>query len=151
MLLSKACRLAVRASVFLAAQTPSAFVSVRVVAREVGAPFHFLSKTLQRLTAAGVIDSLQGPRGGVRLTPEGRQDTVLDIVLAIDGNEVFESCVLGLEECGHERPCPLHERWAEARASIEKVFESSRLEQVGSTYQETHTRLKDLLNGKDVI
>ena len=54
---------------------------------------------------------------------------MLDVVKAIDGEGVFLKCILGLTECGDERPCPLHEFWGQQRdglmASLEKTTVAS--------------------------
>jgi hypothetical protein len=34
-----------------------------------------------------------------------------EIVVAIDGEDLFRECVLGLPGCGDATPCPLHDEW----------------------------------------
>jgi hypothetical protein len=34
-----------------------------------------------------------------------------EIVVAIDGEDLFRECVLGLPDGGDATPCPLHDEW----------------------------------------
>jgi len=97
------------------------------VSEKLDISFHFLTKILQQLTAAGLMESLKGPNGGVRLTKPGEEIALADIVIAIDGIELFTECALGLPGCGVEKPCPLHEKWADTRDAIREMLESTDL------------------------
>ncbi len=55
-------------------------------------PPAYLAKHLQALTAAGVTSSLPGPRGGYRLAKAPADTTLLEIVLAVDGDEPAFRC-----------------------------------------------------------
>lgn len=52
----------------------------------------YLTKHLQALVRAGVLDSVPGPRGGYRLARPPSDVTVLDVVEAIDGVEPSFTC-----------------------------------------------------------
>jgi Rrf2 family iron-sulfur cluster assembly transcriptional regulator len=151
MYMSKACSYGVRATLYLSGQKSIDYVPVRAVAERLGASSHFLTKILQQLTAAGFVESFRGPRGGVRLAEHTRKATLYDIVVAIDGPGTFEGCVLGMEGCGDEEPCPLHEHWARVRGSIKSVFQSATLGEIGADLEGKGTRLTDMLRRKDMI
>ena len=55
-------------------------------------PPAYLAKQLQALTAAGITRSLPGPRGGYRLARLPAEVSVLDVVLAVDGEETAFRC-----------------------------------------------------------
>ncbi len=55
-------------------------------------PPAYLAKHLQALTAAGVTASVPGPRGGYRLGRRAEDITLLDIVLAVDGDDPAFRC-----------------------------------------------------------
>lgn len=55
-------------------------------------PPAYLAKHLQALTGAGVTASVPGPRGGYRLARPAEEVTLLDIVLAVDGDEAAFRC-----------------------------------------------------------
>ncbi len=127
MLLSKACIYGLRASLFLASNQDGEYVSIRQMSDRLNISFHFLTKVLQQLTSAGLMESYKGPNGGVRLTKSGSEVSLSEIVVAIDGPDLFTECALGLPGCGTEKPCPLHEKWALTRDGIREMLEKTDL------------------------
>jgi Rrf2 family protein len=57
-----------------------------------GVPAAYLAKHLQALSRAGILESVQGPRGGYRLARPASAITLLDVVEAIDGDEPAFRC-----------------------------------------------------------
>jgi Rrf2 family protein len=57
-----------------------------------GVPPAYLAKQLQALTAAGITASIPGPRGGYRLAHPPAEVSVLDVVLAVDGDDSAFRC-----------------------------------------------------------
>lgn len=57
-----------------------------------GVPGPYLAKHLQALTRAGITTSTSGPKGGFRLARPANEITLLDVVVAIDGDEPAFRC-----------------------------------------------------------
>jgi Rrf2 family protein len=57
-----------------------------------GVPPAYLAKHLQATTAAGITTSVPGPRGGYRLARPPAEVTLLDVVLAVDGDGTAFRC-----------------------------------------------------------
>lgn len=57
-----------------------------------GVPPAYLAKHLQAAAAAGIVASLAGPRGGYRLARPAEEISVLDVVLAVEGDERAFGC-----------------------------------------------------------
>jgi Rrf2 family protein len=55
-------------------------------------PPAYLAKQLQALSQAGIVESVSGPRGGYRLARPAEQISVLDVVLAIEGDTAAFTC-----------------------------------------------------------
>ncbi len=55
-------------------------------------PPAYLAKHLQATTVAGITASLPGPKGGYRLARSAAEITLLDIVLAVDGEGAAFRC-----------------------------------------------------------
>lgn len=127
MLLSKSCVYGLRAALYLANQEKGEFVPIRQMSDKLEISFHFLTKILQQLTAEGLLESFKGPNGGVRLLRTGNKVHLMDIVVAIDGPQLFTECALGLPGCGVKAPCPIHDKWAETRDAIRMMLEESTL------------------------
>lgn len=127
MILSRRCEYGLRAALFLASR-PDAPVPVREVSEALGIPNAFLAKTVRDLVHAGIVASQSGARGGLTLARPAASVVLKDIVVAIDGPDVFEGCVLRLPGCGELAPCPLHESWLGIRARIEAMLAGETLE-----------------------
>jgi Rrf2 family transcriptional regulator, iron-sulfur cluster assembly transcription factor len=142
MVLSKACTYGVLASLYVAKESKNnGYVSIREMSDELNISFHFLTKILQKLTAAGILQSHKGPKGGVVLARDAGNITILDIVIAIDGQKVFTECVLGLPGCGAQRPCPMHNHWVTVREDLRGMFSSKTLANTTEDIRELGLRL----------
>jgi Rrf2 family protein len=145
MLLSKSCEYGLRAMLYLAtlgddaedeggsAPSPDPtreYVSIRTVSDELDIGFSFLTKVFQQLNEAGLLTSKRGPGGGVALDRPPEEINLYAIVVAIDGEALFEECVLGLPGCGEAEPCPLHDQWTEGRRRLKTIFRSTTLAEV---------------------
>lgn len=140
MLLSKSAEYGVRATLYLASLESKGFVSIRDISDELDISFHFLTKIFQRLTRDGILQSFRGPNGGVALARPASAITLRDIVVAIDGGDLFRSCLLGLPGCGEGNPCPLHDQWAVERARLEEMLANKRLDE--TAYEVTQNGLR---------
>ena len=57
-----------------------------------GVPAAYLAKHLQATTAAGITTSAAGPRGGYRLARPPAEISLLEVVLAVDGDKSAFRC-----------------------------------------------------------
>lgn len=149
MVFSKSCEYGIRATIFLASESSEEgdrYHSIKDLSDELDISYHFLTKTLQKLTGCGYLESYRGPRGGVRLAVPPEELSIKEIVLAIDGPEIFEDCVLGLPGCGEEKPCPMHDRWAEVRARLRDQLEGYSLAQLAEGVRTDELRLRSCLD-----
>ena len=141
MLLSKSCVYGLRASLYLATRKKGEFVPIRKMSDKLEISFHFLTKILQQLTAEGIMESFKGPNGGIRLSRDGKEIPLVDIVVAIDGPELLTECALGLPGCGTKNPCPLHDKWAETRDGIKDMLENTTLSELVKKGKKENLRL----------
>ena len=141
MLLSKSCVYGLRASLFLATRKNGEYVPIRKMSDKLEISFHFLTKILQQLTSEGIMESFKGPNGGIRLSRDGKEIPLVDIVVAIDGPELLTECALGLPGCGTKNPCPLHDKWAETRDSIRDMLEHTTLTELVEKGEAENLRL----------
>lgn len=145
MLLSKSCEYGIRATLYLSTLRRDGYVSIREISEELDISFHFLTKIFQKMTQAGLLESFRGPNGGIMLAKPQSQITLLDIVVAIDGPDLFRECVLGLPGCGNEKPCPMHNRWAVERERLETMFSRTTLAEMADNIDEFDFRLKAMI------
>ncbi len=84
--------------VYLAEQ-PEKQVSTREIAATLRRSGFHLAKVLQRLTRAGFVKSVRGPKGGFRLIDRWKGITLLDIYEAIEGPLLPGRCISGEPVC----------------------------------------------------
>jgi len=144
MLLSKSCEYGMWATLYIASLEQEGFVSIRDISERLDLSFHFLTKILQKLTHAGILHSFRGPNGGVALAKPAERITLEEIVVAIDGPELFTECILGLPSCGDQKACPMHEEWKEERARLKNMMSQRTLASLAEGINEHDYRLKDL-------
>lgn len=141
MLLSNACVYGLRASVYLASLSNDSYTSITKISDDLDISRHFLTKVLQQLTEAGILESMKGPKGGVRLVYSTDEVSLVEIVVAIDGMDILTECALGLPGCGSEKPCPIHDQWADARDEIRKMLNETSLKDLVDRGKEGDLRI----------
>ncbi|MCB0505855.1 MAG: Rrf2 family transcriptional regulator [Cyclobacteriaceae bacterium] len=92
--------------------------TVGALAKELDIPQPYLSKIMQQLSKSKLISSTKGRGGGFYLSEENMKRPLIDIVICIEGKNVFRECVLGLPECSDDNPCMLHEHFKKFRDSL---------------------------------
>jgi Rrf2 family protein len=145
MILSKSCNYALRASLYIASHDDSNFIPISRISDDLNISFHFLTKILQTLSDAGIMNSLKGPNGGVKLANSPQDISLFGIITAVDGYDVFDKCLLGLDDCHDSKPCPLHDQWAGVRNNLKQIFQSNTLESLSKRIVTENLRLSDLI------
>lgn len=108
-MLSLTCKTAIKAVIYLASKFDSGErASIKEIAEFIDASEHTVGKFLQTLVKEDVINSAKGPTGGFYMTAKQKKQPIINIINAVDGTEVFDSCGLGLSKCSSRHPCPIH-------------------------------------------
>lgn len=107
------------------------------VSKEIEAPPFFTAKILQRLVRSGLLESLKGKGGGFFFDPEKPELQLVKLVSATEGDRSFTGCGIGLKYCDKANPCPLHEKYAPIRESINNLLSE---ETVQSLAQKVHKK-----------
>ena len=121
-MLSLTCKTAIKAVIYLASKFESEEKSgIKEIAEYINASEHTVGKVLQTLVKEGVINSLKGPTGGFFITARQINQPIINIVISIDGKDVFNQCGLGLSKCSATHPCPIHDDYKAVRDRFEKM------------------------------
>lgn len=107
---------------------------VEEIASATEAPRHFTAKILHRLVRNGFLLSLKGKGGGFFLDDEKSSTPLLDIVSAVGGSKLFTGCVFGLKQCNCDTPCPMHDRYASIRDSLQELLSSETILTLAEKY-----------------
>ncbi len=125
---SQTVEYALRAVVYLAQKLPAP-QTTEEISKGTLVKQAYLSKVLQRLRRANVIQSRRGSGGGMSLIKQPSELTILEIVNAVDPIQRINECPLGLAAHG-VRLCPLHNRLDKALEMVEKAFRETTLAEV---------------------
>ena len=120
LVISQTADYALRAVVILGLN-PGIPWTTRQIAAKTRVPSGYLSKVLQALGRAGLVEAQRGLYGGFVLSRSLDDLTILDVINAVDPVKRIERCPLGLAAHG-TRLCALHQRLDEGLAQIEALF-----------------------------
>jgi len=115
-------------------------IMVKDIADPINVPKAYVAKLLQELSKQKIISSTRGVKGGFYLTKTNLKQPIINIIYAIDGTYRMNSCLLSLDNCNENKPCPLHKIANPMRSKLinslkEKTFEDLSFEiQSGNTF-----------------
>lgn len=116
---SKTCEYALRAVLYIASKSQNGQrVGIKEIAENINSPEHFLGKILQKLSRQGIILSSKGPNGGFYIDTNGLNRPLADIIIVLEGDDLFTGCGMGLSYCSENNPCPLHNEFKKIRNQI---------------------------------
>ena len=142
MFLSKSCEYAIRATVYVAGiSMDGKKASIIEIADAIGSPMHFTGKILQLLTRKKILSSTKGPHGGFYIKDE-HIIYLIDIVRAVDGNNLFTACAMGLKDCSDCQPCPMHHQVKPIKAQLLKELSQNSINEMVQNYEKRRYFLK---------
>lgn len=109
------------------AQAPGKPISTRVLASEADVPYQFASKIMQKLHEQGLVESVMGPFGGFRLARPAEKVTLLEIIEAVQGPVVVNTCLLGQDTCQRRHICPVRDKLESLQETMVDYLQSVRL------------------------
>jgi len=126
---NKETEYALRALVWIQAENKKGrMAGIAEIAKEIDAPRYFTAKILQRLVRQGFVLSQKGRGGGFFFDPEKPDLPIRDVIIAVEGDELFKGCGFGLKFCDENNPCPLHTRYAPVRNRINRLTSSETIQ-----------------------
>lgn len=127
-MLSQTAIYSLRAMGFLASQDADEPILSSLIAKEMEIPQNFLSKILNRLTQAGLIEAIRGRNGGVKLAKPASEILLYDVVNLFMTVDDFKKCMLGLNRC--DGSCGLHLRWRIISEQFDKILNGTTIDQI---------------------
>jgi Rrf2 family protein len=116
--LSKKADYALMAVKHLAMRPDGASASAREIAEAYDIPLELLAKVLQRLVRARLLVSVQGTRGGYRLSRPAAALPVSDVIQAVDGPVAVTACSTDDHNCDQYTKCNIRDPLWKIRARI---------------------------------
>ncbi|MFW5951766.1 MAG: RrF2 family transcriptional regulator [Gemmatimonadota bacterium] len=115
--MSRTAEHAVRALLYIAANGPDA-LKASAIARYLGAPPNYMSKTLHALANAGILSSRRGPTGGFRLAVDPAELTLARIIEVVDDPAPKDICLIENTRCSDRSPCAVHAQWKKVSEQV---------------------------------
>ena len=141
---SKACEYGIRASIYIAQQSLlDRKVNLKEISEAIESPTAYTSKILQKLSRNSIINTDKGPTGGFSMDRVKLEKVKLSsIVFAIDGENIYRSCGLGLKKCNEKKPCPVHYQFKLIREELKKMSDSTTIKTLALDFEKGLTFLK---------
>jgi len=141
-MISNSAKYALIAVLFLGANSSEEHkILAKDLSDNTGVPKAYLSKLMQELTKKNLISSVRGPKGGFYLTDDQKNQFIIDIVTAIDGEQRIKKCILTLHKCDASHPCPLHNLVSDSKDDFLKKFEETKIKDL----------IEDIILGKSFL
>ncbi len=125
-MLNQSSQHAVRAMAHLAL-AGSEWVRARDLAEAADVPFHYLAKLLGQLVRVGALEATRGKHGGYRLAKPAEEITLFEVIDTIEPLTGPRQCLLSRRDCDGDKPCAIHDRWAQTVSDVYAFLQSTTL------------------------
>lgn len=132
MRLTRAGEYAVRCALFLSLRGKGVLCTRKEIARTMDIPDQFLGKIAQQMARAGILEIIQGAKGGYRLIVPPSQLTMLQVVESVIGEIYLNDCIVNPDACGRIPGCEVHKVWDRARTQLRDTLRKARFSRLVS-------------------
>jgi Rrf2 family protein len=139
MIFSSSVEYAIRGLAELAGRSVETPVMLDDLVAGTDLPRDFLAKVFQKLVHGGVLRSAKGRGGGFCLARPAHLITLMDIVEAVDQKLAFDGCVVGLERCNDQMPCPQHDLYKPIRQRLKDYMTTTTLADLAASLRSKQT------------
>ena len=134
-MLSKKCKYAIHALVYLGERYQQGPVHIQEIAEKQHIPKKFLEAILLELRNAKILHSKKGKGGGYYLYKHPTEVNLIEIIRLMDGAIAMLPCVSlnyyeACEECRDEKNCGIRDAFMGVRDETLRILSESTLEQI---------------------
>ena len=134
-MLSKKCKYAIHALVYLAERYQEGPVHIREIAEKRSIPKKFLEAILLELRNAKILHSKKGKGGGYYLHQKPSDVNLMEIIRLMDGAIAMLPCVSlnyyeRCEECRNEKTCGIRDTFLRVRDETLQILGGSTLDKI---------------------
>ncbi|HWI90560.1 MAG TPA: Rrf2 family transcriptional regulator [Flavisolibacter sp.] len=128
MIFSKSFGYAIRSILYVAVmRDEKRYVQVEEIAAKLAVPRHFMGKIMKKLAKEKILISTKGPSGGFMLSEHTLEMPLMDLIVIIDGVEIFDTCALRAKECNADNPCPMHFQMDSIKRDLKSVLSETKI------------------------
>lgn len=125
--LSKKSEYALMAVKYIALQNGRNCITAREIADKYSLPYELVSKVLQQLTKYNVVNSIQGARGGYRLSKIPADISIIEIISAVEPNYQITNCMKensSIKDCEYFNCCMIRNPLIKIQSEIENLLKN---------------------------
>jgi Rrf2 family protein len=131
-MISNTCKYAIKALIYLSLNDKEGVkLGIKQISKDLKIPTPFLGKILQTLAKHKILASTKGPHGGFSLGSNFESISLYDIVYLIDGDDFFNTCMLGLSICKYDKSkneiCPMHGKMDPVKETIYTTLKEQKI------------------------
>ncbi len=145
--LTRAGEYAVRCVLYLSSCDPGRVVGRKEIAREMEIPEQFLGKIAQQLARLGILEIVQGSKGGFRLLVSPASLSLLEVIEAVIGEIFLNDCLMRPDSCRRSPACAVNPVWQKARDQLRETLRNSTF----ASLVKSQSCLLPSASGKEVI
>ena len=106
--------------------------SASEVAEQTGLPTATVSKVLKLLTRGGLVSSQRGAQGGYSLSRAATEITAAEVIDALEGPVALTECAVGDGSCELEAQCLVGTAWQRINIAIRQALDEISLAELAS-------------------
>lgn len=106
------------------------YVSIADVSEEEEIPYAFARTIQHDLATAGFVKTVRGAHGGLALSIDPADTTILDVLRALQGPVTVAPCAVDPDTCSLSDGCTFNRVWIAADQALETLFGSITLQDV---------------------
>lgn len=104
--------------------------TIKEIAQSQQISVKYISRLIIPLREAGLIESVRGIQGGLKLPRPPREITILKILETMEGPISIVDCVLSPQVCDKQSVCPSRFIWEQMNQKIREILAEQTLEDI---------------------
>jgi Rrf2 family protein len=125
--ISRRADYAVRVMIAISQRTGDDYIPAPLIGEQMTIPQSFLVKVIGDLRRSGLITTVAGRKGGVKLAREAGAINLRQIVEAVEGPIVLNTCLVRPAECPRDQNCPAHDSWEHIQRVLHQEMDAINL------------------------
>jgi len=121
---------AARVLLHLAKLPPGSSTTARHIAQQESIPEQLIRHIVSQLAKAHLLVTRRGKGGGVQMARPAAQISLIDVVEAIQGPLILNTCTSDPEECPLAPECPMIDSWVRAQETLIRELRQETLDKV---------------------